>query len=259
MLSNIDWDALSERYLTAEPFRHVVIDGFFKDEIAEKLSMEFPKIDDPIWFVYNNAIENKKSLNSWEAFPSFTYRALSYLNSLTFLDSLGKLTRLAGLETDIGLNGGGWHSHGRGGKLNVHLDYSIHPKLLKERRLNLIVYLTKEWEPAWGGGLELWSHNAETNAPLKREKYVEFKFNRAILFDTTQNSWHGLPEEIGCPEGISRQSIATYYLTEPREKVDPRGKALFAPTENQKEDQEVLDLIKRRSQVHSASSMYRKK
>ena len=47
----------------------------------------------------------------------------------------------------------------RGGKLNIHKDYSIHPRVdpPKQRKLNLIVYLTEDWNPEWGGALELWS------------------------------------------------------------------------------------------------------
>jgi Rps23 Pro-64 3,4-dihydroxylase Tpa1-like proline 4-hydroxylase len=51
---------------------------------------------------------------------------------------------------------GGLHTHARGGKLNVHLDYDIHPKLELQRYLNLIIYLTPGWKPEWGGGLGMW-------------------------------------------------------------------------------------------------------
>ena len=52
-----------------------------------------------------------------------------------------------------GLNGGGWHIHANGGKLNPHLDYSMYPKLPYQRKLNIIVYLQPNWEESWGGGI----------------------------------------------------------------------------------------------------------
>ena len=72
-------------------------------------------------------------------------------------------------------------------------------------------------------------------------------FNRGILFDTTQNSWHGFPEPITCPEGTYRKSIAFYYLTDPPENVDTRKRALYAPYKDQENNSEILDLIKKRS------------
>ena len=136
--------------------------------------------------------------------------------------------------------------HSRGGKLNIHLDYNINPKLNLQRKLNLIVYLTEDWDTSWGGGLELWSHDEEKNLPLNREVVVDNIFNRAILFDTTQNSWHGLPQPIMCPEGVYRKSIAVYYMTDLPEDIDQRKRALYAPTKEQENDSDVLDFIKER-------------
>ena len=228
------------------PFDHLVIDDFFPLERAQKLSQEFPVYDDPSWFFYNNPLEKKKTINNWYDFPPETYKTFTLLNSDEFINMLSEKTGIEYLYPDIGLHGGGWHIHSRGGKLNIHLDYSIHPKTGLQRKLNLIVYLTEGWKPEWGGGLELWSHNKKTNRPLKREKTIDNVFNRAILFDTTQNSWHGLPQPLNCPEGIYRKSLAVYYMTDPPEDVEPRKRALYAPTEDQENNQEVLDLIQQR-------------
>jgi Rps23 Pro-64 3,4-dihydroxylase Tpa1-like proline 4-hydroxylase len=223
------------------------------------LAAEFPAYDDPAWlFHYQNAIEDKKACNHWDRFPALTYRAFSYLNSAEFVKSVERIVGNYGqVLTDIGLHGGGWHCHHKGGKLNIHLDYSIHPKLKLERHYNLIVYMTPDWDPAWGGGLELWDHNPDGSAKCCA-RTIENRFNRAVLFDTTQHSWHGLPDNLNCPEGVNRQSMAVYYLTEPRAGIDTRGKALFVPHGEQAQDPEVLELIRRRSDLATATSVYRK-
>ena len=230
-----------------KPFDYWVVDNFLPIETAKKLSEEFLDYNYPTWFCYNNPLENKKTCNDWYQFPPKTYEFFMHLSSAEFLGKIKSLTGIEKLYPDIGLHGAGWHIHGTGGKLNVHLDYSIHPKLNLQRKLNLILYLTEEWDTSWGGGLELWSHDSETKKPKEKIKIVDNVFNRAILFDTTQNSWHGFPEPITCPEGTYRKSIAFYYLTDPPEEVELRKRALYAPTKDQENNPEILELIKRRS------------
>lgn len=240
------------------PFDHTIIDNFFESEVAEALESEFPAFDSSVWHQYDNAIEVKKTCNNWNVFPPLTYRVFSYLNSREFTAMLGEMLGIESLSSDQGLNGGGWHSHKRGGKLNTHLDYNIHPKLGLQRKLNIIVYLNRSWRPEWGGQLGLWAQSPEARQPGDLIKSVDPLFNRAILFDTTQNSWHGLPAPLTCPEGEIRRSVAVYYLAPAPSVTEDRGKALFAPTEEQKDDKAVLSLISARAQVHSAASVYKR-
>jgi hypothetical protein len=256
---DIDWGGLRNQYLAAKPFHHCVIDDFFLPDVAAQLSKDFPDYDAPVWRSYNNAIENKHLINHWDQFPAATYSVMRWLSTPAFLDRLGELTNIADLNPDPGLSGGGWHAHSNQGKLNVHLDYSLHPKLQMERRLNLIVYLTPGWRPEWGGALELWSNDPEKQQPKERIQALDCLFNRAVLFDTTQNSWHGLPEQLRCPDGVIRRSLAAYYLTPPRPGASERGKALFAPHGKQADDPAVLELIRQRSNVATAASVYEEK
>ena len=157
---------------------------------------------------------------------------------------------------DIGLNGGGWHIHKTGGKLNMHLDYSIHPKLNLQRKLNLIIYLNSKWKEKWGGSLGFWENKSSKN-PGKLIKSIVPKFNRAVIFDTTQNSWHGLAEPVRCPKKQFRKSLAIYYLCKKQKNAQKRGKALFSPLETQKKDKKIIKLIKLRSSSKTAQKVYR--
>lgn len=256
----INWDAVAEAarsFADAAPFPHLVVDDFFDAATAAGLAKEFPAFDAPVWHRYDNAVEIKRTCNSWLAFPPLTYQVFALLNAPGFVDRLAEQVGYP-LQTDPGLNGGGWHLHGTGGVLNVHLDYSLHPKLGLQRKLNLIVYLTPNWDPAWGGGLGLWEHDPVARQPSRLARTIEPRFNRAVLFDTTRDSWHGLPDPLTCPDDVFRRSLAVYYLTAPDGSVDPRGKALFAPTESQRDDPEVLALIARRAAVETAESVYRR-
>lgn len=249
MISEINVQELKKKYKNAKPFDHVIIDNFWKKEIAEELEKEISNfmIQGNEVSVYDNIFEKKITCNHYDNFPKTVYQAFSYLNSSLFVNLLSEITGIKEIITDIGLHGGGLHIHPNQGKLNVHKDYSIHPKLGKERRLNIIIYMTPNWNDDWGGSLELWSHNYKTNKPHEKITSISNIFNRAILFDTTQNSWHGLPEEIKMPPGVKRQSMAVYFLTEPRSDADKREKALFAPTKEQENNEEILELIKKRA------------
>lgn len=259
MINEKDWTVYSKLFSVAEPFNYVLIDDFWSTEVANQLVKDIPDYESDSWNAhYENAIEDKKACNDWNKFPETTYRAFNYLNSPEFISVIKQITGVKDVLLDIGLHGGGWHSHHKGGKLNIHLDYNIHPKLKLQRKFNLIVYMTPEWNEKWGGGLELWSHNKKTKKPNELIVTIENRFNRAILFDTTQNSWHGLPDELSCPEGVYRQSIAVYYMIEPQENADSRGKALFVPHKNQINDPEILTLIEKRSNVNTASKVWRK-
>lgn len=257
MIRDINWEDAARKFQSAIPFNHVIIDNFFLPEIADRLSEEFPDFNDSAINNYNSPLEIKKTLNHWDRFPPTTYRAFSYFGSRLFLDKMELIISGYDLEFDFGLNGGGWHMHGRGGNNNIHLDYNIHPKLHRQRKLNIIVYMTKDWDSSWGGGLELWSHDWDNNQPKELVHTVENKFNRAIIFDTTQNSWHGLPNAINCPEGVIRKSLAGYFTCAAPAQTEERGRALFVPREDQKNDQSVKELIKKRSSVSQSSTVYK--
>jgi len=250
--------AACARFKGQAPFDHCIIDDFFESDVAARLESEIPAFDSDVWHEYLSPIEIKRTCNNWNVFPPTTYKVISYLNSESFCRRLGALVDIAGLAADPGLNGGGWHVHTTGGKLNTHLDYNIHPKLGWRRKLNIIIYLNSRWRPEWGGQLGLWDQDSEARKPGRLVRSVDPAFNRAVLFDTTQNSWHGLPEPLRCPQGEARQSIAIYYLVPAEADDDPRGKALFAPTTEQENDPEILELIRRRAEVASAGSTYRR-
>jgi Rps23 Pro-64 3,4-dihydroxylase Tpa1-like proline 4-hydroxylase len=124
-------------------------------------------------------------------FPKQTYEVFSYLNLDEFVDFLSDhLFEEQKLFSDPYFNGGGWHIHSRGGKLNTQLDYSLHPKLGLQRKLNITVYLNSKWQSECGEHLGLWDNKREDRTgDLVKE--IEPKFNRAAIFDTTMNSWHG--------------------------------------------------------------------
>ncbi len=236
-----------------KPFDHCVVENFFDLKTAKDLENDFPKYEDKVWFEYNNLLEHKKALNDWNKYPPLTYQAFMMLNSPQMIKLLDKYVGV-NLFPDMGLHGGGWHMHGSGGNLNPHFDYSIHPKCGLQRKLNIIIYLSKDLKPSkHKGHLGLWSYNHKTNQPKDLIKEVVLIFNRAIIFDTTQNSWHGMSQKLQVPKDIYRKSLAVYYLTEPKHAL----RAVYAPRDDQRDDKKVLETIKMRQDVIKSQKVYK--
>lgn len=111
-----------------------------------------------------------------------------------------------------------------------------------------------------GGHLGLWRHDEKTDGPGRIVKEVEPLFNRDILFDIMQDSWHGLSQKLNAPQGVYRKSLALYYLINPTEKdMAERQRARFAPREEQKQDKDVAELILMRSDAMQYKDAYRSK
>lgn len=239
-----------------QPFDHCVVDGFFDLKTAKLLEKDFPSYNDKVWFEYNNSLEHKKVLNDWNKFPPLTYSLLMMLNSPQMIKLLQKYVGTV-LFPDPGLHGGGWHIHGKGRNLNPHFDYSIHPKCGLQRKLNVIIYLSEKLNPEkHKSHLDLWSHDKKTNQPVDLIKEVAPLFNRAIIFDTTQNSWHGMSQKLKAPKKVYRKSLAVYYLTVPK-NAKHNQRAVYAPREDQKNNKEVLETIKLRADVSKSMKVYK--
>ncbi len=246
----------SFKNLQKKNFPYVVIDNFFKKNIAIKLEKEFPKYENKILHEYKNFCEIKKSLNNWNIFPPLTYKTFTILNSNEVIKLLTKKLKLQKMYADFGLNGGGWHMMNKKGKLNPHLDYFIHPKINKQRKFNLIIFLTNGWREKWGGELCFYKENKK-DKKLHGELFKKIypKFNRAVFFDVSMNSWHGVNS---IKVNKIRKSIAVYYLVNPKKnEFNIRKKALYAPTKNQINKKNILKFIKLRSNAKSFSKVYK--
>ena len=202
-------DALVEQFNNAEPSKHIIIENFLESSYAEKISQNYPT-DFENWWSYNNPIEVKYANDDINNMCKPIKDLFYILSSNELINLFSKLSNIQDLEYDPYLHGAGLHAHPRYGRLNIHLDYEKHPILEnKGRRLNIILYLSKDWKNEWNGATELWDENI---SECKVKSYV--KFNSAIVFQTNEISWHGLPEKIMCPEGVYRKSLAYYYISQ---------------------------------------------
>lgn len=213
-----------EAFRCGEPFRHVRIDAFFEDGFAEQLLADFPVFDPALAKneIYGGVWGKAGNANIRGIAP--VYRELyDLIESRTFLDWMSELTGIPELLFDSGMYGGGTHENLHGQDLDPHVDFNYDEAQKLHRRLNLIVYLNKGWQAEWGGALELHSNPRRP----QENRYQSFNpiFNRAVLFETNERSWHGFPR-IDLPpaeRNRSRKSISIYLYTRerPAEEIAP--------------------------------------
>lgn len=212
--------SLASRYQENIPVPHIFLTDFLTPGIAQIIAEEFPDRQSDAWTHYQHQNENKLGMAKRECFPRELGVIADELNSTEFVSWLSKLTGIPGLMADPMLEGGGLHQSGRGGFLNVHTDFSNHHYHKHwRRRVNLILYLNAGWQEQWGGAIELWDdgmhHCVAKYPPL---------LNQALIFNTDDRSYHGFPEPLRCPEGVSRKSLALYYYTvDSGEKMNVRS------------------------------------
>jgi Rps23 Pro-64 3,4-dihydroxylase Tpa1-like proline 4-hydroxylase len=195
-------------YVSAKPFEHIVVDDFLPEAVLDGVLEEFPPAEAEAWISYET--ENERKLASRRETPigETTHRLLAELNGAAFVDFLEQLTGIEGLVPDPHLEGGGLHQIVAGGHLNVHVDFDRHPRTGLERRLNVLLYLNRDWKDEYGGALELWS-----TEPRRCERRILPLSGRLVVFSTTDRSYHGHPEPLACPEGVTRKSLALYYYS----------------------------------------------
>ncbi|WP_118951444.1 2OG-Fe(II) oxygenase [Taibaiella helva] len=198
-------------YTKAEPFPYICVDNFFKPKLLKQVLQEFPDMNKDNDIRYKNVNEDKFASRSESRFGEVTRRYVHFLNSQPFLAYLTCLTGIEGLLPDPYFWGGGFHQIKRGGFLKIHADFNRHPYLNLDRRLNLLVYLNEDWDESYGGHFELWD-NKMTGCRVKLLPL----FNRLVIFNTTDDSYHGHPDPLTCPEDRSRKSLALYYYTNGR-------------------------------------------
>ena len=155
--------ALSKKkeYINAVPFPHIVLDNFFKDSILDLVLKEFPNNLDEVGYQFKTKVEQKKyTLNKSSLLSDDTNNFINFLNSQIFLEFIQELTSIKEkLQADPYLEGGGLHELRNDGFLNIHADFNKHPSLNLDRRLNILIYLNKNWQEEFGGNLELWDKN----------------------------------------------------------------------------------------------------
>lgn len=195
----------------SQPFKHCIIDDFLPKKLADECLKNFPPLESEIWDKSNTPEIEVKLRTKWKSefdIPPAIVEAVRVLNSAPMLYAFGKILGIEKLIPDAYFAGGGLNVTVRGGMLDVHVDGNYHDATGLNRRVNAIIYLNPGWKPGWGGEFGLYDSTGDVLV-----KKVSPIFNRLVIFDTHDFSFHGLPDPLNFPSGHARRSIILYYYT----------------------------------------------
>lgn len=224
----------AERYQSAVPYPHICIDDFLPEAALEHVLDDLRQLPEPE-DSFSRAQENLKSSYIPERLPRYTRELFYFFNSRPFVLFLEELTGIKGLIPDPYFGGAGIHRVGHGGHLDIHADFNHHPKLNLERRLNVLIYLNKDWKKEYGGSFEIWDKEM-----TKQEAEFVPLFNRMVCFSTGSDTFHGNPQKVNHPAGLPRQSIALYYYTATWNSTRKSHTTLFKPRPNTEDQRDAV-------------------
>lgn len=194
-------------YQAAEPYNHICIDGFLPEGVLARVEADLAALPEAE-SSFDRDQERLKAAFNPDRLPFYTRALFQALNARPFLFFLEEMTGIKGLIPDPYYMGAGIHRVANGGHLDIHADFNLHAPMQLERRLNVLIYLNRDWREDWGGSFEVW----DKTMTKKAASFTPI-FNRMVCFSTASDTFHGNPEPVNHPEGQPRLSIALYYYT----------------------------------------------
>ncbi len=230
-------DEYNKNYRTASPFPNIYFDNFFNPDMLEEVLAEFPDLSQGQTIKFNNPNEVKLASRGEIRFQNKTKHFVHFLNSEPFLQFLQILTNIEEiLLPDLYFEGGGFHEIKKGGLLKIHVDFNKHKMSNLDRRLNVLVYLNKQWKENYGRHCELWDREMKQSVKKKLPVY-----NCMAIFLTTDYSYHGHPDPLTCPINRSRKSLALDYYSNgrPQNEITGGHQTLFVTRKGIKSEKQM--------------------
>lgn len=209
--SEIIGNKILEAQLFEYPFKHIVIDNFFSENIVKSCLENFPDKHDKTWEKANDKWIEVKSRTTWKSefdIPEWIIDAVRIMNSSIFLKSMSEKMWIKKIVSDPYYTGWWLNLTLKDWILDIHVDWNYHDATWLNRRLNALLYLNPDWKEWWWWEFELWDEKAENCI-----KKVEPLCNRLVIFDSHDLSFHGSPNPLNFPENDWRRSILLYYYT----------------------------------------------
>lgn len=212
-------DSLKKQFEESLPqvgTRYFYVDSFLPEDLASKIYEAFPE---PTAMRFMNSFrERKYTSKNFDQFSPLLKETTFALQQKSVIKAVENITGLKDQKGDPTLYAGGLSSMASGNFLNPHIDNSHDEKRENYRTLNLLFYVSPNWNDENGGHLELWDPEVKKNVTLHS------RFNRLAVMETHPTSWHSVSEvKVNRP----RNCVSNYYFS----PHSPLGKEYFHVTE----------------------------
>ncbi len=180
------------------------LDNLLPKELAASIFKEFPSVEKTV--LRKSLKEYKYVAYQMDKYSPILEEVLYAFQDKKVVQLIEEICGLTAIFPDEFLYAGGLSMMPKDKFLNPHLDNS-HDKDRKHWRvLNILYYVTPNWEDSFGGNLELWPKGLE-NSPVT----ITSKFNRLVVMTTHQKSWHSVNKVL---VDKARCCVSNYYFSE---------------------------------------------
>jgi Rps23 Pro-64 3,4-dihydroxylase Tpa1-like proline 4-hydroxylase len=195
--------------------RSAMVTDLLPDAVAQEVYQSFPSVND--MRLLSSFRERKYTSKQLDSTPRLLRDITTAVQDARVVSLVGQITGIAHQVPDPSLYAGGISSMTLGHFLNPHLDNSHDGARLHYRVLNLLYYVTPNWQPEYGGNLELW------NEKVTKAMTIPSQFNSLVIMETNRRSWHSVSPIVHQGQ---RCCVSNYYFS----KQSPEGQDYFHVT-----------------------------
>ncbi len=182
--------------------RYCFIDDLLPLDIAAQIYNVFPSVDD--MRLMRSFREAKYTSKNFQKFHSLLREVTFSFQDPRVVAIVGNITGMKNMMPDEYLYAGGLSAMIRGHFLGPHIDNSHDGDRRYYRSLNLLYYVSPNWDSRDGGNLELWDKKVKKNVT------IDSRFNRLAIMETNPWSWHSVSEiKVDRP----RCCVSNYYFS----------------------------------------------
>jgi Rps23 Pro-64 3,4-dihydroxylase Tpa1-like proline 4-hydroxylase len=161
------------------------LDGLLPEELARYLHSIFPKSEQMV--LKKSIREDKYVAAQMDLYDKMLEEIIYAFQDKKVVGLIGEICGIAQAIPDAHLYAGGISMMGHKQFLNPHLDNSHDKDRERWRVLNLLYYITPDWQEEYGGNLELWPDGLKSD-PIT----IHSKFNRLVVMATHNQSLHSV-------------------------------------------------------------------
>lgn len=225
-------DQLVQQWQSSAPIHHFVLDDLLPQAWTQKVREAFP--GERRMVLKRSLRELKYVAAQMDQYDPLLEESIYAFQAPGIVALIERMTGLQALEPDEQLYAGGVSLMAPGHFLNPHVDNSHDKTRSRYRVLNLLFYVSPDWNESDGCNLELWPAG-----PRGRPVTLVSRFNRLVVMVTHQGSWHSVSPNRGAR---NRCCVSNYYFS----SQPVGGKDYFHVTSFRgRPEQPVRDLILR--------------